>query len=427
MDDNSGLSVRTDPAAHLLVAMVDIRGFSAFAHHENDPSAVANYVRATTEHVLTRVRNCRLLVESVIKPLGDGLLFILNLEGQGQSTMASSTDEMLRELVDVSETFPAYLTLHRPPGLSSVPSRLGIGVTFGSLVRLSVQSSSPDVRFDNYVGHSINLAARLQDLARSGGVLVHNEVYEKILKYDPTRSSNFLSLFSQRLEVRLRNIGEAETTAIYTTATTEIPSEYLQATADEARLEEFAKKAQLELRVSYATKRPSDSHLIQVPETTRFILFKSDGTAFLETVPHMVGQKITFKTEAAFTVDGIKLGRGPVTDAIVTGKPVVVAYPVRFDECADDLDSEYWRQTLERFPEAPVETLRSFAMHPTSIMAIPLTESPGGAVSAVAMFDSLDSGVFGEALADEVALKLGVLYGQLFGSSRAEEARVVQL
>lgn len=77
MDDNSGLSVTADGAVPCLIAMVDIRGFSAFAQNENDPSAVANYVLATTKHILTRVTNCRLLVNTAIKPLGDGLLFIL--------------------------------------------------------------------------------------------------------------------------------------------------------------------------------------------------------------------------------------------------------------------------------------------------------------------------------------------------------------
>lgn len=300
-------------------------------------------------------------------------------------------------------------------------------MTFGPLVRLSVRSSKPDVDFENYVGHSINLAARLQELARSGGVLVHDEVYEKILKHDGTRSSNFMSLFSQHLEVRLRNIGSPEDASVYTTATTEIPPEYLKSKADEKNLEEFAQKSQLELRTSYATNRSPDNHLKQVPETTRFILFKNDGSFFRETVPHMVGQRITFKTEAAFRVDGINPGRGPITDAIASRKPVVVSYLVRYDECEDSLDNEYWRQTRERFPEAPVDELRGLAMHPASILAIPLLESQTGPVSAVAMFDSLETDVFSDAIANEMAIKLGVLYGQLFGSSTVETARVVQL
>ena len=74
------LSVTTDPAARCLVAMVDIRGFSAFAHAENDPTAVANYVAAATRHVLTTVSDSPQLAAAVIKPLGDGLLFILKLD-----------------------------------------------------------------------------------------------------------------------------------------------------------------------------------------------------------------------------------------------------------------------------------------------------------------------------------------------------------
>jgi hypothetical protein len=66
-------------------------------------------------------------------------------------------------------------------------------------------------------------------------------------------------------------------------------------------------------------------------------------------------------------------------------------------------------------------------MHPASILAIPLLESPTGTVSAVAMFDSLEIGLFNDGVANEMAIKLGVLYGQLFGSSNVDAARVVQL
>jgi class 3 adenylate cyclase len=426
MDDKGELFVDSDPVVHCLIAMVDIRGFSAFAQNENDPSAVANYVLAATEHILTRVKTCRLLVDTVIKPLGDGLLFILKLEGETQSVMASSADEMLRELVDVSDTFPAYLALKRPPGLSSLPTRLGIGVTFGPLVRVAVRSAKPAVTFEDYVGHSINLAARLQELARGGGVLVHDEVYEKLLKSDGTRSSNFMSLFSQHLEVSLRNIGSVESASVYTTASTEIPAEYLKSKADENKLDKFAQDALLGFRACYARNRPQGTQLMQVPETIRFILFRKDGSFFRETVQFTFGQRIVFSTEAAFGVDHITPGLSPVTDAIASGKPILVSYSVRYDGCEDSLDNEYWRQTKERFPEAPIDKLHGLGMHPASILAIPLTEVPAGPVSAVAVFDSLEVGVFNSDIEDEMTIRVGVLYEQLFGSGGDEGTRIVQ-
>lgn len=427
MNENNALSVRTEPAVRCLVAMIDIRGFSAFAQAENDPAAVADYVSAATKHILTRVSNCRKLADSVIKPLGDGLLFILKLDDATQATMAASTELMLNELVDVSETFLAYLSLNRPAGLSAAPSRLGIGVAFGPLVRLSVRSSKPTLEFEDYVGHTINLASRLQALARNGGCVVHEGVYEKILKHDPRTSANFISLFGQRVEVRIPNIGRADDYAVYTTA--KIPHDYLKSKVDEKILEEFAQKAQAELRATYLQKRQKESHLVQLPEATRFILFKldADGVAFRETMPFMVGQRVTFKTEASVRLAGISLGRSPVTDAIVSRNPVVVSYSCRYDECDEtDPNNEYWRQTRERFPEANIEALRKFAMHPASMLAIPLLEPRSDTVSSVAVFDSSETGVFNEAIAEEMMVKLRLLYGQLFGSQEINTGGVLE-
>lgn len=427
MDEPGAVSVVANPSVHCLVAMVDIRGFSGFAYDENDPSAVAGYVRAATHHILARVRTCRLLADTTIKPLGDGLLFILDLEGETPSAMASSAEEMLRELVDVSNTFESYLNLHRPAGVVSPPSRLGIGVTYGPLVQLLVQSPRPTVEFENYVGHSINLAQRLQEVARRGGVLVHDDVYEKLLRHDVGRSSSFLSSFPQHVDIQLRSIGSLEHAWIYAPDTTEIPPEYLKSKAEEKTLEEFSQRARQELRVSYTNNRSPENHRMQVPETTRFILFRRDGEFFRETVSYMGGERITSQMQAAFRFDEVTEGRGPVTDAIATGRPVVVSYPVRYDECEDNIENEYWQQTRQRFPDAPVHALHDLAMHPSSILAIPLTDSHEGPVSAVAMFDNVEKGVFSDDLAAEMWIKLGVLYGQLFALPEADGPRVVQL
>jgi class 3 adenylate cyclase len=406
MNANEPLSISKGPTVRCLVAMVDTRGFSAFAHDENDPSGVADYVLTTTTHVLRTVSSSTHLANTVIKPLGDGLLFILELENAPQSNLASTVLVMLRELVDVSDKFRSYLDVHPPAGVSSFPSRLGIGVAFGPLVKLSV----PSFGFDDYVGHTINLAARLQELARNGGCVIHEGVFEKILRANDIDSSHFLSMFGQRVEVRLRNIGSLEETTVYTNA--EIPPEYLKAEEDTRKVEEFSKLAIAELKTTYGKRRAPDSARLGLPETIRFMLFRRAGKSFVEMVEFMVDKQVTFKNvEIAVEEEGVC----PVADAVLTREPVLVLYSCKYDECdATNPENQYWLETKKRFPKTDLEILRGLDMHPASILVVPL-DAQSDEVSAVVAFDTPDTNVFNQAMADEMGIKLALLYSQRFG------------
>jgi class 3 adenylate cyclase len=415
-------TVVTEPAMRCLVAMVDIRGYSEFAHAENDPIGVASFVGAALRHTLRTVADSRELAQALLKPTGDGLLFILNLEGSTQAHMANSALVMLRELQDVSAKFKSYLDVNPPAGVSTPPSALGVGVAFGPLVHLTVTSDGGSPELDDYVGHPINLAARLQELARSGGCVVHADVYEKLLRHDSGASESFLSTFGERVEVRLRQMVGSDAVPVY--ASSQIPVEYL---SDEQRLEDFASQAMRELSNTFQRSRSPDSHWRQLPEATRFILFKREPESFRETVSFMVGQRIRFRTDVSIRVDGMQAGANPIADAVLAKEPIVVAYSVRYDECdVEDLNNEYWRQTKERFPHSKVEVLQKLALHPASILAVPIIDRLQ-AVVAVAVFDVAEAGVFNQAIAAEIADRLSEIYERLFGTPEPEPDGVVEL
>jgi class 3 adenylate cyclase len=423
MNTEDAVAVQAHAATPCLVAMIDTRGFSEFAQNQNDPVAVAGYVSRTTKHILRTLGDSSLLADYVVKPLGDGLLFILNLERSTQENMANSALIMLRALLAVSSRFRNYLEGDPPPGVSEIPSSLGIGLAFGPLVRLSVQSSKPKVEFDDYIGHTINLAARLQEVARTGGCVAHTDVYEKIFKHDPDAADYFLRVLNQTVEVRLRNMGTLDVALVYTNA--QIPPEYQKSKADETKVEEFSKAAISALKTTYARKRSQESGRRQLPELTRFMLFRREATKFREIVEYMVGQRITFKTDVTVAVD--QQGVCPIADAVLTGDPVMVSYTVKYDECDEtDPDNEYWRQTNERFPRANIDALRKLNLHPASILAIPL-DPDLGSISAVAAFDSTETDVFNNAIREEIGISLPVLYGQFFGSGGAEAHVPVEL
>jgi class 3 adenylate cyclase len=415
-------TVTTEPSMRCLVAMVDIRGYSEFAHAENDPVGVASFVGAALRHTLRTVAASRQLAQAVVKPTGDGLLFILNLEDSTQGHMANSALVMLSELQDVSAKFKSYLDVNPPAGLAAPPSALGVGVAFGPLVHVTVQSRDPALELDDYVGHTINLAARLQELARNGGCVVHADVYEKLLKHKAAAGEAFLSTFGERVEVRLRQIVGSEDTPVYASA--QIPVEYL---SDEQRLEDFGSEAMKELASTFQRSRSIDSHWRQLPEATRFILFKRETDSFRETVSFMVGQRIRFRTDVSIRIDGMQMGSNPIADAVLQKGPILVSYSVRYDECdVDDPNNEYWQQTKGRFPHTKIEVLRKLALHPASILAVPLLDRLGSVV-AVAVFDIAETDVFNEAIAAEMAIRLPDVYERLFGSPEPEPDGVLEL
>jgi len=415
-------TVTTEPAMRCLVAMVDIRGYSEFAHAENDPVGVASFVGAALKHTLRTVAVSRQLAQAVVKPTGDGLLFILNLEESTQAHMANSALVMLNELQDVSTKFKSYLDVNPPAGLAVPPSALGVGVAFGPLVHVTVRSGHPALELDDYVGHTINLASRLQELARNGGCVVHADVYEKLLKNDARAGAAFLSAFGERVEVRLRRIVGTDATPVYASA--QIPVEYL---SDEQRLEDFASEAMKELTSTFQHKRSRDSHWRQLPEATRFILFKRETDSFRETVSFMVGQRIRFRTDVSIRIDGMQKGANPIADAVLMKERVLVGYTVRYDEYdADDPNNEYWRQTRARFPHAKIEALRKLALHPASILAIPLLDRSRSIV-AVAVFDVAEIDVFNDAIAAEMMVRLPEIYERLFGAPEPEPDGVLEL
>ena len=405
-----------------LVAMVDIRGYSEFAHAENDPTGVAEFISAALRYTLTKVRDSRQLADAVIKPLGDGLLFIVNLEESTQAHMGNIALLMLEELHTVSTKFGSYLDLYPPAGLTSFPSQLGVGVAFGPLVHVSVESDRPSVAFDDYVGHTINMAARLQEIAREGGCVVHADVYEKLLKHNAPAAESFLSRFGQRIEVRLRRIAGAESTPVYATA--EIPVEYL---TDEQLLEDFASQAMDALATTFLHARSIDSHWKQLPEATRFILFKREPENFRETVSYMVRQRIRFRTDVSIRIEGMQAGASPIADAAISKEAIVVGYSVRYDECdANDPDNEYWRQTSTQFPNAKIESLKRLALHPSSILAVPIMDRSASVV-AIAVFDVSETEVFNLAVANEMVMKLPIIYEQLFGSNEPDPEVLVEI
>jgi class 3 adenylate cyclase len=142
---------------YVVVAIVDIRAFSAFSALV-DSADTGLYIKM----VYAKIIDEYFAGASFFKPTGDGLMITVPYS---EDTLADT----VRAVVDTSfaliEDFPS-LVVGDPMITFEVPKAIGIGLARGSASCLR----SGDEILD-YSGRTLNLAARLVDLARPAGVV----------------------------------------------------------------------------------------------------------------------------------------------------------------------------------------------------------------------------------------------------------------
>jgi len=166
-----------------LALLYDIRGFTA-ASKRLGTADLGAY--ATGAH--------RLVLDlfaarpaAFVKNLGDGHLLLWPVEGDLPPDLAAFVVE---RACAVGPAFRAWVDRQRESGVS-LPSRVGVGAAFGEVSRS-----------DDYYGRAINLASRLQHLARPEGVALSEEVHAAALPRVPGLAGRF-----RRAKERLKGLG----------------------------------------------------------------------------------------------------------------------------------------------------------------------------------------------------------------------------
>jgi adenylate cyclase len=121
------------------IAFCDLAGFTAFTAERGDEAAVdlvERFEELTSESLPEGAR--------IVKQLGDGLLLFF---------------------MEPSTSVPAVVELSRRCGVES-------SVSAPLWVRSGVHVGAPRVRGDDLIGHDVNVASRIADLAGPGEVLV---------------------------------------------------------------------------------------------------------------------------------------------------------------------------------------------------------------------------------------------------------------
>jgi class 3 adenylate cyclase len=127
-----------------------------------------------------QVRN--MIVPSMFKNLGDGMMLVWELQG-GRAVHDAVTARILQILATIQRLFNHLVAAQArgagPPYSTAVSSlRLGFGLARGHAWRLTFSRQ----RTMDYAGSIVNLAARLQDLARPEGIVAQVGFCDRVLR-----------------------------------------------------------------------------------------------------------------------------------------------------------------------------------------------------------------------------------------------------
>ncbi|ULQ58465.1 hypothetical protein K7I13_07720 [Brucepastera parasyntrophica] len=162
---------------------IDVRNFSDFLC-ENDETAVFTLIKQFTSNFLSCVNqfgyNC-----SYYKLVGDGAIVIWD----------EASDEHLREALEVFSTFTEFLNEYL---FQSFP-KLGLAgaLVLEKIFKYEISAEASDLKYRDYVGYGINLACRLQTLAKKDELIINKTLMDKkglpaIEKKVPVQEMNLL-------------------------------------------------------------------------------------------------------------------------------------------------------------------------------------------------------------------------------------------
>lgn len=165
---------------HRTFAFVDVSGFTALTEHEGDEQAVEilTAVRALLRDICSR-RGVR-----IAKWLGDGAMLVC---------------------VETEPLLATILELHHVVGEVSVPVpsvSIRSGITSGDVILMEG---------DDYIGHCVNVAARLCDLAHGGEALADQSVMAELPPWAVVLEQKSIALRGVEKPVIASSIGMATT------------------------------------------------------------------------------------------------------------------------------------------------------------------------------------------------------------------------
>jgi class 3 adenylate cyclase len=179
----------------VIAVVVDIRNFSTFSRNHEAPD-IAMFIK---KFYSTLLKNY--FTEAVYaKPTGDGLMMLFKYS---EKTLAKVSEHVISNCLEAVNDFPKMLA--DDPMLNyQIPERIGFGVARGTAFCLYAGREIID-----YSGQVLNLASRLNDLARPKGVVIDGAYLNDAIP------ENLRSQFQEEDCVYIRGIYESTPTKIF--------------------------------------------------------------------------------------------------------------------------------------------------------------------------------------------------------------------
>ena len=151
-------------AQEVAVLFVDIRGFTGFVEHQ-DPKHVVAVLNRTLTELVVPLRVYRGILD---KYIGDGFLAFFEPEFEDSDAAQRAVDAA----IVMQQAFANLWSDTADPALRELG--LGIGISLGRVIVGNV--GSRDSMDYTVVGDAVNVAARLQSLAKPGEILISDRV-----------------------------------------------------------------------------------------------------------------------------------------------------------------------------------------------------------------------------------------------------------
>lgn len=220
-----------------IVVVADIRGFSQFSR-VNDSVDVATYISKAYLKLIDSFST--VTSDFFFKPTGDGLLMVFPFD---EWTLQTTLEEVVTKCVACHETFGALLA-DEPVINYDVPRLIGFGISRGSACALTAVQSDKRYILD-YSGYKLNMASRLQDLARPSGVVVEGSSDVRML------SKELRNRF-RPVNVYVRSVAEITPIEVQVLDSVVVPPHYLKPIA--ARWENYEKSFSLDELSTFAAQ-----------------------------------------------------------------------------------------------------------------------------------------------------------------------------
>ncbi|HYV83795.1 MAG TPA: hypothetical protein VE931_09785 [Pyrinomonadaceae bacterium] len=178
----------------VIVVVADIRGFSRFSTVNESPN-IAMFIK----RFYLQLINQYFKIANFVKPTGDGLLMTFQYS---EVNLLKVSETVINACLSCLNGFSA-LCKNDPMINFDTPQAIGFGIARGTACCLYSGEEILD-----YSGHLLNLASRLNDLARPSGIVIDGGFLESVIP-EPSRK-----LFKEQ-RVYVRSIAEESPISIY--------------------------------------------------------------------------------------------------------------------------------------------------------------------------------------------------------------------